>query len=122
MKNILKGLVLASIFSMAHVGLNASGCAGHSSQSEKQVLLDAMAQYPDAVFVNVLQSAGELPDGAVRIPMNNPDFIEQVKEAAGGDMSKTIMVYCKALCGASKMAKEKLLEAGFINVEDVQFP
>ena len=74
----------------------------------------------DFLLVNVLSAASFETlriKGSINIDIAQPDFLEQLNKATGGDTSKEIVVYCSsAVCQASPSAARKLSDAGYMNV------
>ena len=75
----------------------------------------------DFILINVLSEAQfeerHIP-GSINIPVEDPDFIERVKEHAP-DLNQRIVVYCaNEDCPASPQAAAKLEEAGYTDVLD----
>lgn len=73
----------------------------------------------EVLLVNTLPSERfeetKLP-GAVNIPQDRDDFVEQVEQRAGGK-DKKIVVYCANIeCDSSHQAATKLDHAGFVDV------
>lgn len=58
------------------------------------------------------------PEGAQRLDLNSPDFLDRLSELAGGDRSRPIALIC-ASGGRSARTASALSDAGFTNVLDV---
>ena len=72
----------------------------------------------DILVVNVLHREDyekEHIPGSVNVPHDAPDFLDQVKRKAAGKDQKIILYCAHADCPASKMAEDKLREAGYTN-------
>lgn len=82
---------------------------------------DAINTKSDIVILNVLPSsifAEEHIPGSMNIPLEDSDFVEQVKMKLQ-DVHRPVIVYCASLlCPASTEAATILEEEGFSNVMD----
>jgi rhodanese-related sulfurtransferase len=77
----------------------------------------------DFLLVNTLP-AEHFPDtklpGAVNVPEQDDDFVDRVEKRAGSK-ERTVVVYCANLrCNSSANAAEKLDNAGFHTVFDME--
>jgi rhodanese-related sulfurtransferase len=77
----------------------------------------------DLLLVNTLSPESfkktKIP-GSVNIPQEPDDFVDRVQDEADG-LERTIVVYCaSADCDSSRLAAEKLEEAGFQSVFDFE--
>ncbi len=73
----------------------------------------------EAVLINVLGEenfANEHIPGSINIPVNAPDFLEQVEDHVASK-DEEIVVYCAhEQCSASEQAGDRLEDAGYTNV------
>lgn len=72
-----------------------------------------------ATLINVLSSEHfektHIP-GAINVPLENPDFVEEVRKIIGGK-NEPVVVYCASYsCDKSRLAAVKLDQAGFSNI------
>ena len=87
----------------------------------RKQLEEKMESNDNAVLIDVLsteQYKQQHIPGAINIPKDAPDFIQQVQNMTS-NKTQDVIVYCAGKsCNTSEMAAEKLIQAGFSNVQD----
>jgi len=82
-------------------------------------LQELQSTEPGVPIINTLPSDAfektRIP-GAISIPQDSPDFIDQVARAAGAKTEKLVVYCANEQCDSSEKATTKLEEAGFTSV------
>lgn len=86
---------------------------------DRETLEHLLKEHEDVLVVNVLPrqlyEEGHIP-GTLNIPLQEPGFVERVRENTTGP-EQQIVTYCAGpACDASRRAAEVLREAGFHHV------